>query len=268
MPQSLARAYVIEFVGTFGLVYVSAAAVIMNYLATPENQPLGTSPLNIQQTGVVGVALAQGLIYAVLLWLTAARGGGYLNPALAVALWGFNRLESRRLAWLLGAQLLASFVAGACLRLTFDLDLLRTTQFGAPHVNLQAYKELNQATRIAGAGVELVLTFFLTFAIFAAGATRPRDPRTGAGPLGEERPQEAAWAAGAVQTAAVVVAFSLTGAALNPARWFGPVVWDAWMGRPGAVSPFADALVYLAGPILGALLGGGFCFWIYRPEKS
>ncbi len=55
----------------------------------------------------------------------------------------------------------------------------------------------------------------------------------------------------------MLVAFPLTGAALNPARWFGPVVCDAVTGASN--QPWSDFLVYLAGPILGALLAGLFC---------
>jgi len=252
MQTSMPRAYCVELLGTFGLVFFSAGVVCLNYLAAPIDQPPGTSPLNLHQPGLVGVALAQGLIFAVLLTLTAPVSGGYLNPAIAVTLWAFNRLETRRLPWLLGAQLMGAFLAGMCLRFTFELGLLRTAQFGTPHVNLQTYNTLEQATLFAGVGVELVLTFFLVFAIF------------GAVP---ERSRLAGWGGGAVLAAAVLVGFPLTGAALNPARWFGTVLWEAWLGRLsiGRSGPFSDIIVYLAGPILGALLAGAFCFLIYLP---
>lgn len=67
---------------------------------------------------------------------------------------------------------------------------------------------LQQTTLTAGTGIELVLTFFLGFAIFG----RVEDG-SGPGP---------AWKAGAVLTVCVLLAYPLTGAALNPARWFGP----------------------------------------------
>ena len=93
---------------------------------------------------------------------------------------------------------------------------------------------------------------FLVFAIFGwlDDAPQPSDAR------------QASVVAGAVLTACVLFAQPLTGAALNPARWFGPVFWDALAGSEGR--PWADALVYLAGPILGALLGGFFVHKVYR----
>ncbi len=67
----------------------------------------------------------------------------------------------------------------------------------------------------------------------------------------------------------MLVSFPLTGAALNPARWFGTVFWENWAtaGTSGR-SPFADVLVYLAGPIVGALLGGSFCFLFYLSTRQ
>src|SRR3979411_3233969 len=91
------RAYLVELIGSFGLVFFSAGVVCMNYLAIPAaNQPPGSTPLYQHQAGVVGIALAQGLIFAVLLSLTVPISGGYLNPAIAITLWAFNRLDSRR----------------------------------------------------------------------------------------------------------------------------------------------------------------------------
>jgi glycerol uptake facilitator-like aquaporin len=225
----------------------------MNYLAVPANQPLGTTPLNLHQSGLVGIALAQGLIFAVLLSLTMPVSGGYLNPAITVMLWAFNRLDTRRVSWLVGAQLVGAFLAGTVLRFTFDPDLLRFAHFGTPHLNLLSFNEMTQATRYGGTAIELVLTFFLVFAIFGA--------------AGEKT---AAWAGGAVLAAAVLVSFPVTGAALNPARWFGTVIWENWLGGTdvGRMGPFDDILVYLAGPILGALLGGGFGFLCYLPGRQ
>lgn len=252
MTTNLTRAYVVELLGSFGLIYFSAGVVCMNCLPVPSDQPLGSTPLNLYQSGLVGIALAQGLIYAVLLALTVPISGGYLNPALTVTLWAFNRLDTRRVSWLVGAQVVGAFMAGTVLRFTFDKDLLRLAHVGTPHLNLLSFHTLNQAAVFGGTGIELVLTFFLAFAIFGAVSE-----------------QSAAWAGGAVLAAAVLASFPVTGAALNPSRWLGTVVWENWAGG-GALgrSPFDDVLVYLAGPILGALLGGGFCFLIYGPGRQ
>jgi glycerol uptake facilitator-like aquaporin len=53
-----------------------------------------------------------------------------------------------------------------------------------------------------------------------------------------------------------LAAYNLTGGAANPARWFGPALWQQSLGQMKAAAPFADHTVYWAGPIVGALLGG------------
>ncbi len=238
------RTALVELVGTFGLVVFSAGVVCVNQMTTPAStQPAGVTPLTLHQPGLVGVALAQGLSLAVLLSLTVPVSGGWLNPAIVLMLWAFGRLPTGRAGILLAAQLLGSLAAAVCLRLVFSADVVQGGRFGAPHVNPLAYPVLSQYTLLAGIGVELLLTFFLTYAMLAV-----------IGPTAE--PLRLGLAPGMVQAAAALFAYPLTGAALNPARWVGPVVCEA-LGGPD-ISPWADLLVYLAGPILGALLGGAF----------
>jgi glycerol uptake facilitator-like aquaporin len=146
------------------------------------------------------------------------------------------------------------------LRSTFDDAVLQQARLGTPHLNPHAFprhdktppSEISQpgvpaaakiytGTIIAGTGVELVLTFFLVFAIFATswdGAAAARF----------------ALPAGLVLVAGTVVAGPLTGAGANPARWFGTVIWEQIL--PDHANPWEDTFVYLAGPILGSLAAG------------
>jgi aquaporin Z len=255
MDKKLLRDYFIELVGSFFFVLAATAITCINTMALPAGQTAGAAPVTMHQPGLLGVALAQGLAWAVLLSLTAPVTGGFLNPAITLMLWLFNRISTARAAWLVGAQLLGGVLAGLCLRYTFADDILQSAHFGAPHVNPLAYPVLSQGSVWTGAGVEFALTFVLVFAIFGS------KQDSGAGP-------QSAWLSGAALTACVLVAFPLTGAALNPARWFGPVAWEALnSARTARQHPFADAFVYLAGPILGAVAGGWWCFKIYLPGR-
>jgi glycerol uptake facilitator-like aquaporin len=103
---------------------------------------------------------------------------------------------------------------------------------------------------MAGTGVELVLTFLLVFAIF--------------GMMRDSHERLAGMAGGAALAAGVFFGFPLTGAATNPARWFGTVLWEMGLGLPGP-RPLADVFVYIAGPVLGALLAGTVCFKLLTP---
>ncbi len=50
----------------------------------------------------------------------------------------------------------------------------------------------------------------------------------------------------------ILFGFYLTGGAANPARWFGPLVWQATLSTG---IQLGDHMVYWAGPIAGALIG-------------
>jgi glycerol uptake facilitator-like aquaporin len=271
MDRNLRRAYLIELLGTFALVYFSAGVVCVNTMTTPANRDPATATLLATQPGVVGIALAQGLILAALLTVTVPLSGGYLNPAIALMLWVFNRLDHVRVSWLIGAQVLGAVLAGFVLRYTFDAGqaaepipgvspprpaVLGVARMGTPHLSERAYPHLNSVhTIVAGTGVELVLTFFLVFAIFGSA-------------LDGSRPRFTGVPAGLTMTACVLFGYALTGAAVNPARWAGTVFWEAMLPRPPGPSPFADMFVYLAGPVIGALLAGTIYFRLLLPAQE
>jgi MIP family channel proteins len=240
MDTNLRRGLVAEGLGTFAIVYFSAGAVCVNYLASPAANP-NTSPLFAQQPGLAGIALANGLMLAAALAVTVRLSGGYLNPAITLMLWVFNRLDSKRMAAFVAVQLIAGLVAGACLRYTFENSVLQEARMGSPHLNSAAFPTIAFATIAAGTSAELILTFFLVFAIFGM-------RREG------EDPSRVGLPAGLVLAAGSVVIYPLTGAAANPARWFGTVVWELSLSERG--NPWGDTFVYLAGSILGALAAG------------
>ncbi len=254
MDQNLRRAYLIELLGTFAVVYFSAGVVCVNYMTTPSGQEPGTAPLIGQQPGLVGIALAQGLIFAAALAVTVPLSGGFLNPAVSLMLWVFNRLDNARASWLIGAQVVGAALAGACLRFTFSDTVLHGARVGTPHLNPLVYPDITVAALVAGTGVELVLTFFLVFAIFGTVHDGTR-------------PQQAALTAGLTLTAGTLFAFALTGAAANPARWFGTAFWEFLLPQRTA-SPFADVFVYMAGPVVGALLAGLVYFKLILPAEA
>jgi len=257
MERSLLRAYVVELIGTFALVFFGAGVVCVNTMTTPSGQQPGTAGLLSLQPGLVGIALAQGLILTVMLSATVPVSGGYLNPAVALMLWVFNRLDSRRGAWLIGAQLLGSVLAALCVSYTFGGPVLRDARLGTPHLNPAVFHPdspaIPRGALVTGTGIEFVLTFFLVYAIFGIILDGPRPRLAGLG-------------AGLAWTAGILVGFPLTGAATNPARWFGPALLELTLqvrsgpALPETPLPFADAFVYTAGPIVGALLAGLVCF--------
>jgi glycerol uptake facilitator-like aquaporin len=238
MDERNLRVYLAELVGTFAVVFLSAGAVCVNALG-------GLQP------GSVSIALAAGLIYAAALALTVPLGGGYLNPAVTIALWVFRRFDGGKALALLGVQVLGAAVAGLLLYLLVYVreDIALTTHLGTPQLSPIAVGA-GTSGLIKGIAIELVLSFLLVFAVFGT-TLDPRMPGWAgawAGRLGF------LWV-GLVLAAATIVGYPLTGGAVNPVRWLGPALWDLTLQSDA----FHNHAVYWVGPITGALLAG----WLY-----
>jgi glycerol uptake facilitator-like aquaporin len=236
-------AFLVELLGSFGFVFVVAGVVCVNQVAQPaETLSAGQAHLFAHQPGLVGIALAQGLMLAALLSVTLWVSPGCLNPAIVLMNWVMGRLATARMAALLAAELIGGVLAGACLRYSFTEEVLRSAHLGTPHWSTLAYGPMTRTGLVTGTLIELGLTFFLVLAILCALRDGPRT---------------AAWTGGVALAALTLIGFPLTGAALNPARWFGTVFWEFTLPNPeGGSFPLADVFVYAAGPVLGALLAG------------
>jgi MIP family channel proteins len=212
--ENVAKAAVAEFVATFALVLIGAGAVLLNANG---------------QLDLTGVALAHGLVLAIMVSITAHISGGLVNPAVAISLWVTGSLSTSRTGVLVLAEL-AGAVAGAFL-LRF---LVPTELFDAGGGGIPA---LGDGIAIGkGIVIEAVATFFLVFAVFGT-AVDERGPFSKTAGL----------------TIGLVIAFDImafgpyTGAAMNPARWFGPAL---------ATTDWADWYVWIVGPIAGGIIAG------------
>lgn len=229
------RGYLAELVGTFFLTFFCGAIVCLLHSDS------GSRPA----VGLVGVAVAQGCAVAVLLWATTLVSEGCLNPAVTLMLWVIKKFDSGRTVLLIVVQCLGAVLGGLLLFVLFDQDVLRKASAGTPR--LIAFRDIEGRATLgawsAGSAVEACLTFLLCLAIFSS-VLDPRRAKLGLAVVG------------LATTAAVLVGFNLTGAALNPARWLGTAVWQG--NVPGIQNPFDDHVVYWMGPIVGGLMAGVF----------
>ncbi|MBI3550482.1 MAG: aquaporin [Elusimicrobia bacterium] len=222
------RAFAAELIGTFALVFIGAGAACADALTGGRIGPTGT-------------ALASGLILASVIQSLGAVSGGHFNPVITVAQFSLGRLDAIKAVFYLVSQLLGSALSALCLQavLHSQPQLLESAPYlgGMFLAGSVGYK--------AGTLIEAVGTFFLATSYAAAGAMR------GGGIL-------SALSIGITWTAAILATGPLTGAALNPARAFGPsVVTGYW----------ANGFVYWIGP----LAGGITAYWFYEllhPEKK
>lgn len=241
------RGYLAELIGTFVFVFFAAGAICAYYV-----------PLGGYRPEVAGVAMAEGFTLAVLLTATLPVSPGCFNPALTLMLWVFKRLDGKRTLGLVVAQLLGAALAGLAVRLLFAEGTLLEARLGTPFLKgrLEEGSTVTLGMLLTGFTVEIVLTGLLTCAVFGV-LFDPRCPR-----LGGLLP-------GLAQTAIVVVGFHITGGSANPARWFGPALWQMTLTSGATLQPLADHAVYWAGPIVGALLGGYlYSTVILLPDKG
>lgn len=209
------RAFLAEFIGTFGWVFLVAGAA---------------------QAGLDagGRAAAQALAVATMVGAFGRCSPGLFNPAITLALAACKRLDMLKALLCLLLQLLGAALAGMLLAQVFPLP------GGDPSLGTVAPRGLDFR---AATLVEAVLTFFFAVALLREA---PEGVRAGL--------------AGAAAGAASLAAGSLTGAALNPVRAFGPAL---------AAGVWSRHYVYWVGPIAGAALGASLVFGILaRAERA
>ena len=212
MP-SLGRRLAAEALGTFGLVFIGCAVVVVN----------GGFPNS--GIGLLGIALAHAVVLSVMITATMTISGGHLNPAVTVGLLVTRRIDFRSAVAYVLTQLAAACVAAYLVKLLLPPAAVRNAMVGVPII-------AGSVTWSQAIGLELVLTFFLMCAVYGT-AVSPDAPRVGG------------FGIGLVLLFDILVGGPLTGAAMNPARAFGPaVVSGEWVGH----------LAYWIGPIAGAIL--------------
>jgi MIP family channel proteins len=204
---------VAEAIGTFLFFFVGAGSIVV----ASHPASAGGGP------GLVGVALAHGLALAVLVSAFGAISGGHFNPAVTVGVWIAGGISAARGATYIVAQLIGALGAGFLLRALFAPEVWEPTNIGSPALAAGV-------TPVAGIAIEAVMTALLLFAVFGTAIDR-RAPKLGG------------MAIGLAVAADILVGGPITGAAMNPARWFGPAV---------AAGAFDNWYVWWIGPLLGA----------------
>jgi len=216
---NLTQKLVAEFIGTFALIFFGAGSICTDqYLH-------GAGGL-----GLVGIALAHGLTIAVMVSALGHISGGHFNPAVTIGFWVTRRLSTKDTLLFWVAQLAGAIAAAFLLKAVVPDDTWHLVALGTP----QLARDL---PRWAGITLEAVTTFFLVLVVFATAVDEKGTFRAIAG-----------FGIGLTITLGILVAGPLTGAALNPARAFGP--WVA-MG-----AHLANQGVYWVGPLGGGFLAG------------
>ena len=208
----LSRRLVAEFFGTFMLVFFGAGAVM-------------TTNFPKADFGLLGIAFAHGIALAIGVTATMNISGGHLNPAVTAGMLAIRRIDAKSAALYVVAQLIGAAIAALVLKSLLPGGVTKVLALGTPAI--AANITLGQAILI-----EAILTFFLMSAVLGTAVSA-------------EAPKVAGFGIGLTLFLGILFGGSLTGAALNPARAFGPaLVAGQWISQG----------VYWVGPILGALV--------------
>ena len=205
------RKLVAEFAGTFALIFFGAGAAL-------------------QGADLVGQALANGLAIGLMVTAVGHISGGHFNPAVTLSMLVTGRISRPRRRATGSASWPARRPPRSCCS--------RSSRPRSPMPPTSACR------RSAGTGsapatalvAEIVTTFFLVFVIYAVAV----DKRGAFSIL-------AGLPIGLTISISMLAVGAVSGAALNPARWFGPALVSG---------TFDNFWVWIVGPAIGAILAG------------
>ena len=201
------KAHLAEFIGTFALVFFGCGAIANGLPPT-------------------AVALAFGLVIAIMIYAFGHISGAHFNPAVSVGFAIGGHLPWPRVASYAAVQVTGAVTGALLLRASLG-----------PHADLGV-------TQPAGSDAqafvwEVVLTFFLMLVITAVAT----DTRA----VG----QAAALAIGGTVALGALVGGPVSGASMNPARSLGPAIVSV---------DLTGIWIYLLAPILGSIAAA----FVYR----
>ncbi len=231
VKQSLAEAF-----GAFTLLVIGAGSILTATATNPGGDNL------------IVIAFAHGLAIFIGVSAVGHISGAHFNPAVTFGFLIARKIQPLTAVAYWGSQLLGAIIGVLVLSLIFSgagdmtdmYNAAESTNFGATAL----HGDLSPAIGIL---IEAVLTFILVFVIFQV-AVDENGPSTIA-PI----------AIGMTITLAALMAGPLTGAALNPARAFGPALISGY---------WTEHYVYWIGPLLGGGLGALFATYVIQHKDA
>lgn len=208
---------VAEFIGTFALIFIGAGALAIN------------------KGGLVGIALAHGLVIVTFAYAYGHISGTHINPAVTLGLLIAGEIQ---IAAAFGYWIV-QFVGGILGAVVLNAVLPEAGDLGVTILG-------DGVTSTQGLIVEIVLTFFLVNTIFNTAVS---------GKAGNF----AGLAIGLTLVLSILMGGPLTRASLNPARTLGPAIVSG---------NYADIWLYFVGPAIGAVLAALLYIGVLKDKDS
>jgi glycerol uptake facilitator protein len=223
---TLAQKFTAEAVGTAILVFIGAGSVPLTVFLTGKN-PFGSAELS-----TISFCFAFAIFAAV--YSVGHVSGAHINPAVTIALLATRKIDSMTAAAYIVAQVIGAIIGSVLTYIVLIGNDPAKLGLGAVTYNPDT----------SGIGValaaEIIGTAILVFTVFGA-AVDGRAPAGFAGII-----------IGFIVYGIIILVGPITGAALNPARELGP---DLVQSLIGASTKWEQLPVYIAGPVIGGLIG-------------
>ncbi|MEA4977853.1 MAG: aquaporin [Methanomassiliicoccaceae archaeon] len=232
------KAYIAEMVGTMVLTLMGCGVAV------------------ISGGNLVATALAFGLAIVAMAYCIGDISGCHINPAVSLALRVDDRIDTKTMVlyWvfqfvggIVGAGLLYYIVVANGMDVVIGDNIvagLGTNGF----FGQGAYS----ITMVGAIVVEILLTIFFTLTVL--GVTNSK-----------KTAEQAGLAIGGSLTFVHLLGIGLTGTSVNPARSVGPAIFLAVAGTTIALE---QVWVFIAAPLVGALIAGLLYKHVFKPESA
>ena len=224
------KKYLAEMVGTFVLTFLGCGAAVA----------LGCDAGNT--AAIVGTAVAFGLSVVAMAYAIGGISGCHINPAITLGVFLSGRIDAKDCGMYILFQFIGGILAAAVLAgiIATDPSAVITTATGA---NGCTYGVTNALI------VEIVLTCL--FVLVVLGATSKTNGATN---------NFAGLAIGLSLILIHLVGIHFTGTSVNPARSFGPALFQGG-------EALADVWVFIVAPLIGGACAAGIWKMIEPAEK-
>lgn len=201
------KKYFAEYLGTFALVFCGTGAIIIDQHSNGS-------------LGLVGIALAFGLIITAMIYIFGPISGTHINPAVTISLMVSRKIEITVGIFYIIAQVIGAISASSVLHLMFP-------------DNLSLGATMPSGSIVQSFVMEFITTFFLMLTIL--GVTSQK----------KEEASLSGLIIGLTVVGLILIAGPISGGSFNPARSIGPALISG---------KYTSLWIYLVAPIFGAVM--------------
>lgn len=218
------KKYICEGVGTMLLTLIACGVACV----------LGCDSIE----GVIGTALAFGLVIICAAYSMGNVSGCHINPAVSIALTVSGKMEIKECIKYVISQIIGAFIGSL---------LLATCLKGFDKLGANGY-DGTQVTVWIALLVEVVLTFIFTTTILGVTDKKENTPNNGI-------------VIGLTLTLVHLFGIPFTGTSVNPARSIAPAILQGG-------DSLKQVWVFIVAPITGAILAGLFYKFVLKTDKK